>query len=193
MSRCGDEGTLWDTPEGGVSLCPPSPQHRPPRGCGEQPGDWGGCRRTGETRKHFSKSGARSSTSFAGQRGRSSLAKWPYNTTAWKKLRKLKLMSSPFCEDCEDEGRYTIANVVDHCVAISQGGAPFPPLDALASLCQRHHSMKTARGPEAGAVRTSKPRRGCDASGMPLDPAHPWRKNRSELPPLYHPSSISDS
>jgi 5-methylcytosine-specific restriction protein A len=31
------------------------------------------------------------------------------------------------------------------------------------------------RGREAGAVRSSKPRRGCDEHGNPLDAAHPWR------------------
>ena len=35
---------------------------------------------------------------------------------------------------------------------------------------------KTARGPEAGAVHTPKPRRGYNADGTPLDPAHPWAK-----------------
>ncbi len=84
----------------------------------------------------------------------------------------------PTCEACEQAGRLTIANTVDHRVPISAGGPPFPAHDGLASLCASCHSIKTARGVEAGAVRTTRkvqPRKGCDANGNPLDPAHPWR------------------
>lgn len=99
---------------------------------------------------------------------------WPYNTTAWKKLRKLKLATSPLCEDCLRINRVVTANHVDHRHAVSQGGPAFPPLNGLASLCHPCHSAKTARSPEAGAVRTNKPRRGCTADGLPLDHRHPW-------------------
>src|SRR3546814_17193308 len=71
-------------------------------------------------------------------------------------------------------GRLPLANTVDHVVAISEGGHAFPGHDGLASYCPACHSAKTARGSEAGAVRSSKPRRGCDADGNPLDPDHPW-------------------
>jgi 5-methylcytosine-specific restriction protein A len=70
---------------------------------------------------------------------------------------------------------YVIANTVDHRVPISEGGHAFPGHDGLASYCAGCHSAKTARGPEAGAARSNKPRRGCDAEGNPLDPAHPWK------------------
>ncbi|MXP28110.1 AAA family ATPase [Porphyrobacter algicida] len=102
------------------------------------------------------------------------MAKWPYSTAAWLKLRRLKLQTSPLCEDCEAEGRTVPANVVDHRHAISQGGAPFPPLDGLASLCQRHHSIKTASGPEAGAFKSRGPKKGCTPDGLPLSDTHPW-------------------
>ena len=102
------------------------------------------------------------------------MAKWPYNTQAWQKLRKVKLQRDPLCEDCQGAGRMRVASVVDHRKAISQGGHPFPDLDGLASLCAACHNAKTARGAEAGAVRTSKPRKGCNADGIPLDRRHPW-------------------
>lgn len=102
------------------------------------------------------------------------MAKWPYGTAAWQKLRKLKLSTSPLCEDCETEGKLVAANVVDHRIAISQGGQPFPALDGLASLCQRHHSIKTASGPEAGAVKSNGPKKGCTEDGTPLSDTHPW-------------------
>lgn len=104
------------------------------------------------------------------------MAKWPYNTATWKKLRHLKLATAPLCEDCEAIGRVQPANTVDHRTAISQGGHPFPALDGLASLCGPCHSAKTARSPEAGAARTRKPRRGCTPDGLPLDRRHPWAR-----------------
>lgn len=103
---------------------------------------------------------------------------WPYNTVAWKKLRRYKLATEPFCEDCLAIGRHVLANTVDHRVAISQGGAAFPELSGLASLCPSCHGAKTARSGEAGAVRTSKPRRGCTPDGLPLDQRHPWAAPR---------------
>lgn len=102
------------------------------------------------------------------------VADWPYNTAAWARLRAAKLAADPLCEPCKDAGRLTLANTVDHDVAISAGGPAFPTLDELTSMCGPCHGAKTARGPEAGAVRSEKPRKGCDADGNPLDPTHPW-------------------
>lgn len=104
------------------------------------------------------------------------MAKWPYNTARWQKLRKLKLSAQPLCEGCRPH-RMTPANTVDHIHPISDGGSAFPGLDGLRSLCPSCHSAKTARGVEAGAIKTSKPRKGCDANGNPLDDAHPWGKS----------------
>lgn len=73
----------------------------------------------------------------------------------------------PLCSGCKP--KLVSANTVDHVRAISDGGAPFPGHDGLASYCAACHSRKTARGSEAGAVRSSKSRGGCDANGNPLD------------------------
>lgn len=105
------------------------------------------------------------------------MADWPYNTAAWQRLRRLKLDVEPMCEPCADVGRIEAANTVDHIVPISAGGHPFPAIDGLTSMCARCHSAKTARGVEAGGARTTRallPRKGCDANGNPLDPAHRW-------------------
>ncbi len=102
------------------------------------------------------------------------MADWPYNTATWQRLRKAKLAANPMCEPCDAAGLLTLANTVDHAVPVSAGGAPFPGLHELTSMCASCHGAKTARGVEAGAVRSSKPRRGCDADGNPLDPEHPW-------------------
>lgn len=104
------------------------------------------------------------------------MADWPYNGARWQRLRKAKLGQEPLCQGCAPV-RIMPAKVVDHIKAISDGGDPFPPLDGLRSYCLSCHSQKTARGSEAGAVKTSRPiqaRKGCDANGMPLDPKHPW-------------------
>ena len=109
------------------------------------------------------------------------MAEWPYNTARWQRLRKAKLARDPLCEDCEAIGRLIPASHVDHRRAISDGGAPFPRLDELSSKCPPCHSAKTARGSEAGAVRSSKPRRGCDAEGNPLDTSHPWAERHGAV------------
>lgn len=104
-----------------------------------------------------------------------------YSTARWRKIRVLKLATDPLCEDCEAMGRYVSASVVDHRKAVSQGGDPFPPLADLASLCPPCHSAKTARGDEAGAARSSKPRKGCNPDGTPLDRRHPWHVDRPHM------------
>src|SRR3546814_19113917 len=108
------------------------------------------------------------------------MSKWPYSTARWKRLRAAHLALEPACRGCKRMGRLTLANTVDHVVAISEGGHAFPGHDGLASYCPACHSAKTARGSEAGAVRSSKPRRVCDADGDPPDPEHPWNERRSE-------------
>lgn len=103
------------------------------------------------------------------------MADWPYNTATWARLRKAHLSIEPLCRGCAAIGIIRTANTVDHVTAISDGGNPFPGHDGLASYCPACHSAKTARGTEAGAVQSSKPRKGCDANGSPLDPRHPWK------------------
>ncbi|WP_376699475.1 HNH endonuclease [Sphingobium wenxiniae] len=83
------------------------------------------------------------------------------------------------CRGCRERGQLAPANTVDHVHPISEGGPAFPGHDGLASYCAGCHSAKTARGAEAGAIRSAKPRRGCDVNGTPLDPAHPWNSEKS--------------
>jgi 5-methylcytosine-specific restriction protein A len=99
---------------------------------------------------------------------------WPYTSSRWKRLRAMKLSIDPVCEDCAAIGRTTPADTVDHKIAISQGGEAFPEIEGLSSKCTPCHSRKTVRSAEAGAVRTDKPMKGCDADGLPLDPKHWW-------------------
>ncbi len=113
------------------------------------------------------------------------MAEWPYSTARWQRLRKLKLAEEPRCQGCLPH-RLTIASHVDHLHAISDGGDAFPSLDGLRSLCLPCHSAKTARGPEAGAIKTSKPQRGCDSNGVPLAPNHPWNAGAINESDFHH-------
>lgn len=109
------------------------------------------------------------------------MADWPYNTARWKRIRVLKLQASPLCEDCEARGITKPARAVDHRSPIKQGGEAFPPLEGLASLCVPCHSRKTARGPEAGAVKAKRQVKGCSDNGEPFDRAHQWNGGTGKL------------
>ena len=68
---------------------------------------------------------------------------WPYNTSQWQSLRRLKLQDNPLCELCERQGRIVPAVAIDHILSIKAGGNPFPGLDSLMSLCTSCHNRKT--------------------------------------------------
>lgn len=104
------------------------------------------------------------------------MANWPYNTSAWKALRASKLMADPLCQPCQQAGRLVAARVVDHNTPISKGGAPFPALHCLTSMCAACHSRKTAQEDRLGASATTRRRgRGVDpTTGKPLDRQHWW-------------------
>lgn len=104
------------------------------------------------------------------------MAKWPYNTTKWQKLRLAKLAQNPDCEACARRGRIVAANAVDHILSIAKGGHPFPQLDELAALCTSCHSRKTGAVDRAGGSGIAFP--GFDADGAPLDPDHPYLTGR---------------
>jgi hypothetical protein len=65
------------------------------------------------------------------------MAKWPYTTQRWQRFRRMKLQQNPLCEYCLNEGQLTIAVAVDHKIAISKGGDPYPPLDELRESLQQ--------------------------------------------------------
>ena len=101
------------------------------------------------------------------------MARWPYTTQRWLRLRKFKLRQHPLCQVCLEVGRIEPATTVHHNVAVSAGGVPYPPLDALTSLCESCHNRKT-RGEQLGKELPKV--WGCDERGYPLDPNHPWNR-----------------
>ena len=104
------------------------------------------------------------------------MAKWPYNTTAWKRLRRAKLAVQPLCEPCMMRGKLVDARAVDHIIAIAQGGEPFPGVDGLMSMCLSCHAVKTnARdNPNAFGGGGKVAFKGCGTDGTPIDPSHPF-------------------
>ena len=86
-----------------------------------------------------------------------------YESVRWRKLRALKLRTTPLCEYCPSD-RKRAATEVDHYVAIAAGGEPWE-WDNLRSACKSCHSQKTVRGERL---------HGCDENGLPRDARHWW-------------------
>lgn len=97
-----------------------------------------------------------------------------YKTARWLKTRKHQLATEPLCRMCKAAGRITAATVCDHI-------DPATKLDPATffdgpfqSLCdeepQRCHSSRKQRIEALGYEP------GCDTSGRPVDPAHPWNR-----------------
>ena len=115
------------------------------------------------------------------------MAAWPYNTATWARLRAAKLSTSPLCEPCEWRGVKRPAKAVDHIVSIASGGPAFPELEALRSMCISCHSIKTNALDRSGGKGVAF--KGCDPSGLPLDPDHPFLRAGDN--PLDGPEAVS--
>ena len=96
-----------------------------------------------------------------------------YHGARWRRLRAAFLAQHPLCQcpRCKEGAlRITKAEVVDH-VRPHKGDMrlfwDWNNLQALAKQC--HDSWKQQ-------LETSGTVAGCDESGMPLDPNHPWNK-----------------
>lgn len=89
----------------------------------------------------------------------------------WRTIREVQLQRFPFCEDCAAMGVSTPANEADHNTNDTSRSAIGVE---LSSLCKPCHSTRTARR-ERGLPTVY----GCDADGLPLDPDHPWNREKS--------------
>ncbi|MEY9098235.1 hypothetical protein ABIA24_001144 [Sinorhizobium fredii] len=98
------------------------------------------------------------------------MSKWPYSTATWQRLRAAKLSASPLCEPCIRREVVEPATVVDHIVAISKGGEPFPPLSGLMAMCEPCHNAKTNAKDHPNATGFRRALKGFDVDGNPIDP-----------------------
>ncbi len=98
------------------------------------------------------------------------MAKWPYNTPRWKRLRMIVLRQEPFCRACRRAGELTPASQVDHIQEIRQGGAVWS-ISNLQPLCASCHSRKTNKSPD---------KRVDPDTGKPLDSSHWWNEKISQ-------------
>jgi 5-methylcytosine-specific restriction enzyme A len=89
-----------------------------------------------------------------------------------QRLRQRRLArTSGLCERCLDEGRTTLATVVNHKLPLAHGGEDVD--ENTENLCDRHDAIVTAqqfgkRNPEE---------RGVDRQGRPTSPDHPWNRS----------------
>ena len=106
----------------------------------------------------------------------------PLNSAAWGKLRALVLREQPLCPECEAVGFIEPATQVHHV----DDNANNNSRTNLISLCASHHSRHTAM--DMG--KTVIDRMGCDSTGKPLDPNHPW--NKPPEPVLVRPGGTAE-
>jgi 5-methylcytosine-specific restriction enzyme A len=99
-----------------------------------------------------------------------------YNCWRWRKASKAFLAKHPVCECGDACGRPSA--VTDHIIPVKDGGEFWDRANwqALSDPCHRRKSQReqAARG-ELGQGRI----KGCDLRGMPLDPAHPWNREKT--------------
>lgn len=114
---------------------------------------------------------------------RESSAARGYNSR-WQKASDSYKHANPLCVNCLRIGKLEQVDVVDHIkphrlaaaiasgdeVAIAQAQALFWDKSNWQSLCKRCHDSYKQRLEKSGTVA------GCDTSGRPIDPNHPWNK-----------------
>lgn len=90
-----------------------------------------------------------------------------YNTPRWRRMRARKLQANSLCEPCMDQGRCSLATVVDHKTAHKGDRSLFFDEANLESQCSTCHDRHKQREEVVGFhVRT-------DDDGWPTDERHP--------------------
>jgi 5-methylcytosine-specific restriction protein A len=94
-----------------------------------------------------------------------------------QEIRQQWFSLHPLCERCQANDRVRAAVELDHRTPLWKGGADF--VDAFGldddsnkqGLCSSCHADKTRE--DAGRIEP-----GCDVSGWPVDPLHPWNRGQ---------------
>lgn len=90
--------------------------------------------------------------------------------TKWQKARAEFLKMNPWCRYCAQIGRHTRATLVDHREPHRRDWKKFWDRNNWVPSCATcHNGMKQQ-------LEKSGTERGCDESGMPLDPNHRWNR-----------------
>lgn len=97
-----------------------------------------------------------------------------YRTSRWRTLRQAQLAASPLCVMCLEDGHTTPATVCDHVDTRDKRDPETFFTGRKQSLCSTHHNSTKQRMEKRGHGV------GHDASGMPLDPGHPWNRDRAQ-------------
>lgn len=90
--------------------------------------------------------------------------------TKWQKARDEFLEANPWCRFCAQQGRRTRATVVDHVEPHRRDWSKFWNRSNWQGLCRTCHNGAKQSEEATGIVR------GCDESGLPLDPNHRWNR-----------------
>ena len=97
-----------------------------------------------------------------------------YDSARWRRLRSYQLQTHPLCAFCLQQGKAEPATVADHIEPHHDDVNKFW-LGKLQSLCRQCHNASKQQ------VETRGYYSGCDITGAPLDPRHPFyeRERRS--------------
>ena len=69
-----------------------------------------------------------------------------YNSASWRKLRKSVMIKHDWlCANCEREGKYRVADVVDHIIEVKDDWGKRLDSNNLEPLCHTCHNIKTQR------------------------------------------------
>jgi len=88
----------------------------------------------------------------------------------WQQARARYLKEHPLCVMCQKLGRVEAAHVVDHITPHRDDKKLFWDRSNWQALCDHCHSSHKQRLEKTGRQA------GCDASGAPVDPLHPWNQ-----------------
>ncbi len=93
-----------------------------------------------------------------------------YDTARWKSLRARYIKSHPHCECPHHKGKRVPATVVDHIIPHKGDRRLFFSYKNLQAMTKECHD-RFKQSQEKGGYGFD---RGCDESGEPLNPQHPW-------------------
>ena len=85
-----------------------------------------------------------------------------YKSARWKAIRKEHLKNNPYCEDCfRESGGLVKSWIVDHIIGHQHANwqEQFWNVNALQTLCERHHNIKTKKErPNSGSAMGTRRR-----------------------------------